>query len=414
MFKELKEVFLDTPRNVIFAVIVAALGYFVDVFDIILFSVVRVQSLKDIGVPQDLILDKGVLLLNIQLIGLLIGGVVWGMLGDKLGRIQVLFGSILIYSVANILNAFVYSVESYVILRFVAGFGLAGEIGAGITLVSELLKKEHRGIGTTIVAAVGVAGALFAGIIVEYVSWRTAYIIGGLMGLSLLILRVSVNESGLFNSLKNDHSINKGSLKLLLLSKERLLRFIRCILIGTPIWFTVGIVVTFSPEIGTSLGIQESLKAGHSVIAYSLGISLGDLASGLLSQYLRSRKKVIFIFILLTLVTDGILLNLYNSSAMTFYVFCFLAGIFIGYWAVTITNAAEQFGTNLRATVATSTPNFIRGSAVVMTFFFQGLKHSFEVVNSAQIVGVVVFILALYSNYSMKETFGKDLNFLEK
>lgn len=395
------------------AILVAALGYFVDVYDIILFSVVRVESLKSIGITGDALLSNGVLLLNAQMIGMLLGGILWGILGDKLGRIQVLFGSILLYSLANIGNAFVVSVEQYAVLRFLAGLGLAGEIGAGITLVSELMSKEARGYGTTIVATVGVSGAVVAGLVGDLVNWRTAYIVGGVMGMLLLVLRVSVSESGLFDSVKKSHTVARGDIRLLFSSLERTFRYLNCILIGVPLWFFVGIVVTFSPEIGKALGIAEELKVSTAVLCCYAGLTIGDLASGLLSQLLKSRKKVLLIFILSTFALTMLLLNLQGMQANTFYLLTLVIGFFIGYWAVFVSTAAEQFGTNLRATVATTAPNFVRGSVVPITLLFETLKVQIGVLPSAQVVCVLTCALALFSLRSLPETFAIDLNFIE-
>jgi MFS transporter, putative metabolite:H+ symporter len=400
-------------KNIKVAVLVAALGYFVDVFDIVLFSIVRVASLKDLGLSGDELLSSGVLLLNMQLIGMLLGGIVWGVLGDKLGRIQVLFGSILLYSVANIANAFVDTVPFYALWRFLAGFGLAGEIGAGITLVSELMSKESRGIGTTVVATVGVMGAVFAAGVGEEFNWRTCYFVGGVMGLLLLLLRVSVNESGIFSSIVEEKEIVKGNFKLLFSSKERTLRYLSCVLIGLPIWFLVGILVTFSPEIGKALGVSD-IVSSRSVFYSYIGFTLGDLASGLFSQLIKSRKKAIFIFILMTFLSCAVILLMPLESANSFYWLLIPAGFFGGYWAVFVTTASEQFGTNLRATVTTTAPNFVRGAAVLLTLSFNYLKPMVGVVASAQIVGTASCVVAFLALRMLKETFFVDLDFIEK
>jgi putative MFS transporter len=395
------------------AILVAALGYFVDVYDIVLFGIVRVESLKSLGVPPEEMLSTGVLLLNCQMIGMLLGGILWGIWGDKRGRIEVLFGSILLYSLANIANAFVPSVSVYAILRFLAGIGLAGEIGAGITLVSELLPKERRGYGTTIVATVGVSGAIAAGLIGDFFHWKTAYIVGGVMGLVLLLLRVSVRESFMFDSIKTESNVRKGDLRLLLGSRERITRYLSSISIGLPTWFAIGIVVTFCPEIGQALGTDEPLKAAKAFTYSYIGLALGDLASGLLSQMLRSRKKAIGVFMSLTLTVALVLLNADGISADKYYLGLLALGFFAGYWAVFITTSAEQFGTNLRATVATTAPNFVRGATVLMTLGFEALKGSIGVTASAQVVGLVVCAISAIALASLRETFSIDLNYLE-
>lgn len=395
------------------AILVAALGYFVDVYDLLLFSIVRVESLKSLGLSGDELLNQGVYLLNMQMVGMLCGGVLWGVWGDKRGRVQVLFGSILLYSVANVLNGFVTSLEQYAILRFIAGVGLAGELGAGITLVSELMPKETRGIGTTIVASVGVTGAVVAGLVGDFFEWRTAYIIGGVMGLALLLLRVSVSESGLFDAVKSHQKVARGDLKLLFNSRERITRYLNCILVGGPIWFVVGLLVTFSPEIGVALEISEPIKTSSAVLYCYVGVTIGDLASGLLSQLLQSRRKTILAFILAMTSLSIVLLNIHGQSAQMFYTLLICIGFFVGYWAVFVTSAAEQFGTNLRATVATTAPNFVRGMTIPITLLFTELRGTFGVLLSAQIVCGIVTLIALYSLWHLKETFGRDLNFLE-
>jgi putative MFS transporter len=394
------------------AILVAALGYFVDVYDLVLFSIVRVDSLESLGLSGDELLTKGVLLLNMQMIGMLVGGVFWGIWGDKRGRIQVLFGSILLYSLANIGNAFVTNVEMYALLRFIAGLGLAGEIGAGITLVSELMSKEARGYGTTIVATVGVSGAIAAGLVGDLTSWRTAYIIGGVMGLLLLLLRVSVSESGMFDKVRKSNVI-KGDLRLLFGSRERIKRYLSCIIVGVPIWYVVGIIITFSPECGVALGISEPIKASKAVLYCYIGLTVGDLGSGLLSQLWKSRKKVVLTFLTMTFVLSIIVLNLYGASAELFYGMLIPLGFFVGYWAVFVTTAAEQFGTNLRSTVATTAPNFVRGTTVIMTSLFGYLKLEVGVLASAQIVCVIACSFAALALWHMRETFGIDLNYIE-
>lgn len=394
-------------------VIVAALGYFVDIYDLLLFGIVRVASLKSIGVPDEELLQKGIFLINSQMFGMLVGGLLWGVLGDKRGRLSVLFGSIFLYSIANIANAFVGDVTTYGILRFLAGVGLAGELGAAITLVSETMSKEHRGYGTTIVASVGILGAVLAALIGDYFEWKTAYIIGGCMGLALLVLRISMYESGMFQQVK-ESQVSKGDLRMLLSPFSRFVKYLRCVLIGIPVWFVVGILVTFSPELGKALDIVDPISAGKAIMFCYLGLSLGDFASGVSSQLLKTRKKIVIASVLLSLVLTFLYVNASGISSTTFYALCAALGFSVGYWAVFVTIAAEQFGTNLRATVATSVPNLVRGSVVPLTLSFRALSNHISLLNSALVVGVVSAAIALISAYFMHETFGKDLEYLEK
>jgi putative MFS transporter len=395
-------------------VIVSALGYFVDIYDLVLFSIVRVPSLLAIGVPESEILDVGVFLLNTQMLGMLVGGVLWGVIGDKKGRVSVLFGSILLYSVANILNGFVTNIPQYAILRFIAGVGLAGELGAAITLVSEILPKEIRGLGTTIVATVGVSGAVLAGLIGDVFEWSTAYFVGGGLGLLLLLLRVSTLESQMFSETKSK-IIKRGDFMMVFTSKDRFKRYIASILYGTPIWFVIGILITFAPELARELGATEPILAGRAILFAYVGLTFGDMASGLLSHLWQSRKKTLFVF--LTLTSIGILAytQFRNLDSVQFYGICLFLGFAVGYWAVFVSAAAEQFGTNLRATVTTTTPNFVRGAVVPLTLAFQGLHSSLgmSLVSSALLVGGVTMLIAFYALHISKETYARDLDFIE-
>lgn len=391
----------------------AALGYFVDIYDLILFSIVRVASLKSLGIPDDQMLDTGVLLLNMQMGGMLLGGILWGILGDKRGRISVLFGSIFLYSAANIANGFVQDVSMYALLRFIAGIGLAGELGAGITLVSEVMPKHKRGYGTMIVASIGVMGAVAAALIVDLTEWRTSYFIGGGMGLLILLLRVGVYESGMYNSIKQAKDIGKGQFIKLFTDKNRFLKYLYCILIGLPLWFVVGILITFSPEFGKAFGITEPISAGKSVMYCYIGLVFGDILSGTLSQYWKSRKKTLYYFLVATLATISIYLFFNTFGVVYFYGVCIAIGISVGYWVIFVTNASEQFGTNLRSTVATSVPNLIRGSVIPLTTLFQLLKPVMGIKYGAFAIGVVTILIALWATRKLEETYGKDLDYTE-
>lgn len=399
-------------KTVYLTVLVAALGYFVDIYDLLLFSIVRVASLKDIGIPEDELLSKGVLLINVQMFGLLVGGLIWGAIGDIKGRLSVLFGSIFMYSLANFANAFVHSIEAYAAWRFIAGIGLAGELGAGITLVAEILPKEKRGIGTTIVASIGILGAVVGGLVGDLTHWRVAFGIGGGLGLSLLLLRVGVKESHMFDGIRHV-SKNKGNFLMLINSRANFTKYLYCILIGVPIWYVIGTLITFSPEFGKVMNMSEAVKAGHAVMWSYLGLSIGDLASGLLSQYLKSRKLSVGIFLALTALTVTFYLNLEAPSLAFFYFICSLLGFSTGFWAVFVTVGAEQFGTNLRATVATTVPNFVRGSVIPTTFLFQYLNPQIGIIKSAATVATICLCLAAFSAWKMAETFHKDLNYTE-
>jgi MFS family permease len=409
-------------------VVVAALGYFVDIYDLLLFSIVRRPSLISLGVPEDQLFNKGEFLLQWQMTGLLVGGIIWGIMGDKRGRLSVLFGSILLYSLANIANGFVTSVDQYVVLRFIAGIGLAGELGAGITLVSETLPPHLRGYGTTIIATVGLMGAVLANFISKAFDWHIAYFIGGGLGLLLLLARVSVFESGIFLQTKAK-AIQRGNFFQLFKNKARLIKFLGCIFIGLPIWYAIGILITFSPEFAKALSITGNVAAGDAVMFSYLGLAVGDLSSGIISQRIKSRKKVVAIYIFLTLVFILLYLFVPVRTSSFFYATCFTLGCGIGYWALFVTIAAEQFGTNLRSTVATSVPNFIRGTVVPITLLFKYLRDTISthysgsmtlidarntgIIYGALAVGVLTIVIAFIALRAIDETYGRDLNFEE-
>ncbi len=404
---------LPIGRKAYLAVTVAALGYFVDIYDLILFSIVRVTSLRAIGVPDAELLSTGVFLLNMQMAGMLIGGLLWGVLGDKRGRLSVLFGSIFLYSIANFANGFVQSVEMYAVLRLIAGIGLAGELGAGITLVSEVLPKHARGYGTTIVSAVGVTGAVVASLVGDAFSWRTAYMVGGGMGLALLVLRVGVVESGMFERVRSA-SVSRGDFLMLFRSRDRCVRYLSVIAIAVPIWYVIGILMTFAPELARDMGMSPLPTGSRSVMFCYIGLALGDLASGVLSQVLRSRKKVIGLFLGLTAVFIGAYFTVGARSLPAFYTTCLALGFAAGYWAVFVTMASEQFGTNIRATATTTAPNFVRGAVVVLTSTFRAAAGTLGLQGSAMAVAVLTLVVAFVALRWLDETYGKDLGFVEE
>lgn len=394
-------------------VIVAALGYFVDIYDLLLFGIVRIPSLKSLGYSDQEIASLGTSILNYQMFGLLIGGIIWGVLGDKKGRLSVLFGSILTYSLANIACGFVQNADLYMILRFIAGIGLAGELGAGITLVSEILPKNLRAIGTSLVASIGLLGAVVGYFTVEFFEWRTAYFVGGGMGILLLILRLGVFESGIFKEIQHNSSVSKGNFFALFTDYTRISKYLKCIGMGVPTWFIIGIISTFSNEFGQALGILEPINPGVSIMWCYIGLSGGDLASGFISHFLESRKKAVFYMMLFTFITAIYLLYIGVSSATGFYFFMLLLGFGIGYWAMFVTIGAEQFGTNLRATTATTVPNMVRGSTVIMTLLYRDFNPTFGAINAGALVGLIAFIIGFYSILTIPETHNKDLDYLE-
>ena len=398
--------------TVVLAIAVAALGYFVDVFDILLFSVVRVASLRDLGVPAGEQLGTGLTLLSIQNAGLMIGGILFGIYGDRAGRRSVLFGSILLYSVANLANALVQSVPAYAALRFVAGLGLAGELGAGVTLVSEMMPTRMRGYGTAIIASVGLAGGLVAPWVGTSLPWRTAYVVGGVAGLTLLGLRLAVHESPLFRNLAKS-SVPRGNLMMLLGSRDRLWRYLRAFLSGLPIWYAIGILVSLAPEVGKGLGLTAPVTVGPALFNMYLGFVIGDISSGLLSQAFRSRRWVMLLYLCILGATVWTLLGWSGLSARSFYWLCIPLGFGSGYWVLFVTTAAEQFGTNLRATVATSISNLVRGTIIPIAAVFHALAPSLGIRGSAGVVGAVCVVVAMAAVLATPETFDRDLDYVE-
>ena len=421
-------------KKVILLVIVAALGYFVDIYDLVLFGVVKAESLTQIMVnaTEKEIAAQGKFLFNMQMLGMLIGGLLWGIIGDKKGRLKVLFGSILLYSTANIANAFVGNLSSYAIIRIVAGIGLAGELGAGITLVSEMMSKEKRGYGTMIIVTFGALGAVVASLVgakglmiadflknitgFTFANWQVAYIVGGFMGLLLLLMRIGTIESDFFKNVKSESHVKKGDLKIIFFNKQNLIKYLHCIVIGIPIWYIIGLLVMNSKDnFGPWLGLNN-VSNGFAVMYAYIGLSFGDLISGILSQILKSRKKVVILYLCFTLITTiAFLFFSKGISLSTYYFMCFLLGTGTGYWAIYVTIAAEQFGTNIRSTAANTIPNFVRGSVNLIVLLFT-LFVSFNMTDglAALFVGFLFIGLALFSIFKLKETFGKDLNYIEE
>lgn len=402
-----------------FTVFVAALGYFVDIYDLQLFNLVSKTSLKGLGITDPHELDYwDVRLFNFQMFGMLIGGIIWGIMGDRKGRKSILFGSIILYSLANILNGFVQNTTQYEIVRFFAGLGLAGELGAAITLVSEILSKEKRGIGTMIIVSVGALGAVTAFYITGYMDWRTSYYVGGGLGLLLLALRFGTFESKMFDNLKHEH-VSRGNFLSLFTHKERFKKYLFCILIGLPVWYCIGVLMKFSDKFAAEWGIDVSGDNGNTIkrtaimLSY-VGLSVGDIFSGALSQLFKSRKKIVTAYLFFTIALSLVYIFMKSNSIFLFHIMCFLLGCATGYWALFVTIASEQFGTNIRATATTTVPNFVRGLVVPLTVGFASLSNSSGTVQAALIVGGISLALALVSIFSVKETFGKDLNYLEE
>ena len=397
-------------------VIVGALGFFVDVYDLLLFAIIRKPSLESLHLSPEEVLSKGELIISVQMIGLMVGGVIWGIMGDKKGRLSVLFGSIILYSLANIANGMVQTVPQYILMRFIAGIGLAGELGASITLVSEMLPKEKRGIAASVIASVGVCGAVTAYFVYQlFHDWRLCFYIGGIMGLLLLILRANVMESGLFGEVKKTN-VQRGNFLMLFNNRNRFLRYVKGVVIGLPVWYVIGILITFSDKFGKEFGIA-GIDPGKAIMYQYIAIGIGDLSAGLLSNYLRSRKKALFIFfgILTFFVVLYFLQSGGRGTTQTMYLLCGGLGFGAGFSVLYITMSAEQFGTNLRASTAISIPNVVRGILPLIILLHRGLRNlTGNYVTGGWITGVIVMLFAVIAAYHTKETFGKDMDFIEE
>ncbi len=426
----------SSTKKVGLLVLVASLGYFVDIYDLILFNVVKKESLIDLfgHLSMEDLITYEMNLFSYQMVGMLVGGILWGIYGDKKGRVSVMFGSILMYSMANIANAFAYDITSYSILRFIAGVGLAGELGAGITLVVESMDKKNRGWGTMTIVTVGVCGAVVASLVgkeghviadliypitgVQFANWQIAYLLGGIMGLGLLVMRAGAFESGMFKEIQAKDSVSKGNVALFFNDKKRFFKYLNSILLGLPIWLVIGILVGQSDKIAMALGVEGEVKVSDSIMFAYIGLCIGDFASGMFSQVFKTRKKIILTFQIILFVTCTVYLFNKNVSVTYFKVMCTILGFAAGYWALFVTNAAEQFGTNIRALSSNTIPNFVRGAVWPLSELFKSMLPKEDPISgilfaSVSITGAV-FIVAFIATYFLEETFGKELDYVER
>lgn len=404
-------------NKILITIIIAALGYFVDIYELLLFSIVRKPSLLGLGVLGDAaILQASTKVINWQMVGLLIGGILWGVIGDKKGRLSVLFGSIILYSVANYATGYVQTVDQYAWARFIGGIGLAGELGAGITLVSELLPRSRRGLGTSLVAGIGLLGAVFAYFVFKMTNdWRLCYKIGGVLGILLLLLRVKVSESLMFDKLKTSN-IQKGNFFMFFTNGVRFKKYMLAILIGLPTWYVIGILMNLSKEFAGNLYIGSLVDSGKATMFGYIGISIGDVTIGFVSQYFKSRKKALFLFYVFTIISSILYFSNLNNSDSMMYFICGLLGFSSGFWAIFVTMGAEQFGTNLRATAATTIPNMVRGALPLMNLMFLELFQEtwkWDLIKSGIVTGIIVMIIAIVAALFTEETFRKKMNFVE-
>ena len=399
------------------AVIVAALGYFVDIYDLLLFTIVKAPSVLDVGATQLTLLSDSTKIINWQMIGLLLGGIIWGVLGDKKGRLSVLFGSIILYSIANFATGFVQTVDQYALCRFIAGVGLAGELGAGITLVSELLPKEKRGLGTSLVAGIGLTGAVVAYFTFKFSDndWRFCYKMGGVLGILLLLLRIKVAESGMYKGLQKQN-VQKGNFFMFFTNKKRFFKYIIAIAIGLPTWYVIGILINQSDKFGKEFFQSTTIESGRSIMFAYIAIAIGDTLTGFVSQYFKSRKKALFLFYVFTVLSVILFFSPFNDSDNAMYLCCAFMGFGTGFWAIFVTMGAEQFGTNLRATAATTIPNMVRGSLPLMNLLFKDLFHDkmkWDLWHSGVVTGAIVLLITFVAFYFTEETYHKELDYLE-
>jgi len=405
-------------KKILLTILIAALGYFVDIYELLLFSIVRKPSLIGLGVLDEKIpiLIASTKVINWQMTGLLIGGILWGVMGDKKGRLSVLFGSIILYSVANFATGYVQTVEQYAWARFIGGIGLAGELGAGITLVSELLPRSKRGLGTSVVAGVGLLGAVFAYFIFKATDdWRLCYKIGGVLGVCLLMLRVSVSESLMYSTIKSTN-VQRGNFFMFFTNAKRFKKYILAILIGLPTWYVIGILMNYSNRFSADLYTDSLVDSGKATMFGYIGISVGDVTIGLVSQYFKSRKKALFLFYGFTIISCFLYFSTLNNSDSMMYLICGLLGFSSGFWAIFVTMGAEQFGTNLRATAATTIPNMVRGALPLINLMFLDLFQEtwkWNLIKSGIVTGIVVMCIAIVAAWFTEETFRKKMNFLE-
>jgi MFS family permease len=420
-----------STKNVAILIVVASLGYFVDIYDLILFNIIKKESLDALSID---FLSNETVLFRWQMAGMLLGGLFWGIYGDKKGRVSVLFGSILIYSIANIANAFVTTLWAYKMWRFIAGLGLAGELGAAITLVSELMPIKKRGIGTMIIVTFGALGAVAAffvsnqgdwlGQIIESVigtpvaNWQVAYIVGGCMGLMLLLLRAGTFESDMFQKLGDQEEVKRGNFFMLFRDKKTTLKYLACIVIGLPVWFVVGVLIAlahrFLPAITGNEHILELIPTKEMVLWSYVGLSSGDLLSGILSQLMQSRKKVILIYLSSIILIMGLYLYGPIGSPNYYRFLALMLGVSTGYWALFVTNASEQFGTNIRSTVAATVPNFVRGGILLITWSYEFFETAFNSpLHAAMFIGIICVSVAIWGTLHIEESFHKDLDYYE-
>lgn len=399
-----------TTRVLNATVIVTALGYFIDLFDYYVFLVTRQKVLTDFGFSGSQLMETGLYMVNLQFAGLLVGGVIFGVLGDKIGRKQSLLGSILLYSIATLASGMTHNIDVFAALRFIAGIGIAGEVGVGVTMVSETMDKNRRGLGVTAFIGVGLLGVVAAALMSELLHWRTCYIIGGLAGLLLLVTRIWVMEPQMFTDLNK--SVKRGSFRVLFASPDGVRRYVLCILLAVPVFFGVSIIATLSPELSIALGASPPASVSTTmIIAYTMMV-IGEIVIGLLSQRLKSRKKVIALFLVLMAITLGVGFHNGALDATGYYILAGVVGFFMGYWVNFIALSAEQFGTNVRSLAANTIPNFTRGTTIAINMAFLALKDD-GVVYAASIVGFTVIVIALLALWKLPETFGKDLDYTE-
>lgn len=409
-------------QSIALLILVASLGYFVDAYDLIIASVVRSSAIVELGLAQVGTPEHtkyAQLFEYVQSAGILLGGIIFGVYSDKKGRKKALYYSIAIYSIANILNGLLSASVPFVgtvycILRFICGFALAAELSIGIVMISETMKAKHRGYGTMIVVSFGILGAVLAAVLFEFIGihWQTLYLIGGIAGVLLLIFRFSVKETNPFLDLENQES-ERGSWVMIFKNRRLLKILFNAILLGFPIYFFISIPIKFATDYGKELGL--TIKGTIPIIVFYIAMSVSDIIANYLCQLFENRKKVLYFYLGLCTISV-FLLHFYppTTPEQYFYLFSPLMGFASGYWALLITFTNEQIGTNIRSTYTTAVPNVVRSLFIPIQLLLTVLQPTFGTSTSVFYIGVLAVILALLGLYSLKETWGKNLKFIDE
>jgi MFS transporter, putative metabolite:H+ symporter len=381
-------------------------GYFIDIFDLVLFSTLRISSFEELKITDPTYWT--VVFFNLQMTGILVGGIFWGKMADIKGRSWSFMGTILVFSIANIINGLTSSLTVYGICRFIAGFGLAGEMGSGIALICEKVPDEKRSLYLGFVSSLGCIGAVLSGWLGDIVYWRYLFIGSGFAGILLTLLRKNLLEPDLFRKTAT-LNIPRGQWKTLFQSPPDLIRFILLIFLGIPMWYIIGILWSFSTEMTSTIGLNI-FTSGQAILWGYVGVWMGDMLMPFVSQFLKSRIFTIQICLIMMLLGVIYLFQFQPHSLLSFQLTHIFLGFTIGYWAVYATLCGESFGTNIRALTSTSLPSLIRFSSIPMMIIYQYGRDENEL-NIALGMGLTVLCISMITTYFIKDTFQKDIDF---